>query len=132
MSREKLRNSLENLGRAVARLEEAVKQPDDNPLLVDGTIQRFEFAWEVVWKTLKRALLEEGIETRTPREALEGAYQAGWLRDEVVWLAMMKDRNDTSHAYDEAMARKICERIRERYFPELRRCHSFLQERFGP
>ena len=132
MSREKLRNSLESLGRSVARLEEAGREPDDNPLLVDGTIQRFEFVWEVVWKTLKRALVEEGIETRTPREALEGAYQAGWLSDEVVWLAMMKDRNETSHAYDEAMARKICKRIRERYLPELRRCYVFLQDRFGP
>ena len=35
------------LGRALDRLGEALDQPEDNPLAIDGTIQRFEFAIEL-------------------------------------------------------------------------------------
>jgi len=37
---------------------------------IDGTIQRFEFVIELYWKTLKRLLALEGINTYTPRESL--------------------------------------------------------------
>ncbi|MFS8535532.1 MAG: nucleotidyltransferase substrate binding protein [Limnochordales bacterium] len=78
MSEAKLRQSVASLGRALGRLDEALREPDTNPLAIDGTIQRFEFAIELLWKTLKRVLEHEGIQTRTPREALREAYQAGW------------------------------------------------------
>jgi nucleotidyltransferase substrate binding protein (TIGR01987 family) len=113
MSDAKLARSIANLGRALARLEEAVAQPvEASPLTVDGTIQRFEFAIELFWKTLKRRLAIEGIETATPRETLSAAFQAHWLDDETAWLDMLADRNRTSHIYDEKMARVIYTRIR--------------------
>ncbi len=56
MSEARLRQSVENLGRALERLDEALAVPLDNPLAIDGTIQRFEFALELFWKTLKRLL----------------------------------------------------------------------------
>lgn len=131
MEREvKLRVSLDNLERAVGRLEEAVKEPaTENALAVDGTIQRFEFVFELFWKTFKRALEVEGIEARTPREALSQAYQAGWINDEVLWLGMLKDHNETSHIYDEDKAKEIYRRILE-YAPEFRRILNFLKARF--
>ena len=48
MSEARLRQSVENLGRALERLEEALAVPLDHPLAVDGTIQRFEFALDVL------------------------------------------------------------------------------------
>jgi nucleotidyltransferase substrate binding protein (TIGR01987 family) len=107
----KLALSIANLERALARLGEALQEPDSNSLVVDGTIQRFEFAIELLWKTLRRALLAEGIETRTPREALVQAYQLQWIDHEDTWLAMLRDRNETSHIYDELKAREIYGRI---------------------
>ena len=74
---------------------------------MDGTIQRFEFVIELFWKTLKRLLAAEGIQTGTPREAMQRAFEANWLGDETAWLQMLKDRNETSHVYDEASAKKI-------------------------
>ncbi|HEY8495526.1 MAG TPA: nucleotidyltransferase substrate binding protein [Limnochordales bacterium] len=129
MSEAKLRQSVASLGRALGRLDEALREPDTNPLAIDGTIQRFEFAIELLWKTLKRVLEHEGIQTRTPREALREAYQAGWLDDEVSWLQMLRDRNETSHIYDEVMARKIYERIRE-YAPKMRRVYELLVQKY--
>lgn len=40
---------------------------------------------------LKRLLLSEGIEVKTPRETLKEAYQVGWLKNEQAWLQMLKD-----------------------------------------
>jgi nucleotidyltransferase substrate binding protein (TIGR01987 family) len=89
--------SLVNLATALERLREALQEPEANKLAVDGTIQRFEFVFELYWKTLKRLLAWEGIQTQTPRETLQRAYQAGWLADETAWLQMLRDRSQTSH-----------------------------------
>ena len=43
MSNLKLADSLANLGRALERLREGLDAEQPPPLVVDGTIQRFEF-----------------------------------------------------------------------------------------
>lgn len=130
MSNPKVNQSLENLGNALKRLSEALQEPDANSLIIDGTIQRFEFVIELFWKTLKRVLAEEGIETRTPRHALKEAFQAGWLSDETAWLQMLKDRNETSHIYNEEMATRIYSNIKNHY-PELHKVYTFLIENYA-
>jgi len=129
MSDSKIAQSLANLGAGLDRLSEALREPETSALAVDGTIQRFEFVIELYWKTLKRILAAEHIQVATPREALQQAYRAHWLNDEGLWLQMLKDRNETSHIYNEQMARQIYERIRK-YYPELERTYRFLKQRF--
>lgn len=118
MSARKVEVSLRNLRRALDRLGEALEVPESNTLAIDGTIQRFEFALELFWKTLKRLLAEEGVETSTPKDTLRKAFQAGWLTDEAAWLQMLSDRNLTSHIYDEKTAKRIYGNIRRNY-PEM-------------
>lgn len=125
----KINQSLVNLGHALERLKEALKEPEANSLAIDGTIQRFEFVIELYWKTFKRLLAYEGVETGTPREALQRAYQAQWIHDEARWLQMLKDRNETQHVYDEMTARRIYEHIRAN-FTELEQTYAFLKGRF--
>nr|WP_286183325.1 HI0074 family nucleotidyltransferase substrate-binding subunit [Bacillus sp. ISL-55] len=115
---------------AITRLEEALAEDLSNSLLVDGTIQRFEFTIELYWKTLKRILTSEGIETRTPKETLKEAYQIGWLQNETAWLQMLKDRNETSHTYDEEAALRILQNIKE-YFPEMKTTLRILRKKVG-
>lgn len=98
---------LDLLDQALARLSEAIAVPRESPLAVDGTIQRFEFAYELFWKTLKAALLEAGIGVQTPRDALRQGFVAGWLDDEALALRMLQARNLTSHAYDEVLALEV-------------------------
>lgn len=105
MNDPKAAQSLHNLGCALERLHEALQEPEGNSLVVDGTIQRFEFAIELYWKTFKRLLALEGIQSNTPRESVQRAFQAEWIADETAWLGMLRDRND-SHIYDEATATK--------------------------
>ncbi|MDX1655778.1 MAG: nucleotidyltransferase substrate binding protein [Candidatus Competibacteraceae bacterium] len=129
MSEIKVRQSLESLGRALQRLGEALAEPAENSLIVDGTIQRFEFVIELYWKTFKRLLAYEGVQVTTPREALVAAYRAGWIEDESTWLRMLRDRNETSHIYDEQTARRIYDRVRQN-LPALERVYHKLIERF--
>lgn len=129
MNDPKAAQSLHNLGRALNHLHEALQEPKDNSLVVDGTIQRFEFAIELYWKTFKRLLALEGIQSNTPRESVQQAFQAQWIADETAWLGMLRDRNETSHIYDETTARRIYGNIKG-YFPELTRTYQFLQQRF--
>jgi nucleotidyltransferase substrate binding protein (TIGR01987 family) len=100
-----------NLARALDRLAEALDVPEDDPLAVDGTIQRFEFTFELFWKTIQRLLAREGVEARSPKSTLREACRLGWLADEQAWLDLLEDRDLTSHTYREAHALEIYRRI---------------------
>lgn len=126
----RIRQSVRNLSRAVDRLAEALAQPPANSLAIDGTIQRFEFTVELFWKTLRRCLEAEGVAPGTPRDTLTSAFHAGWIDDETAWLSMLRDRNQTSHVYDEAAAQAIYSRIRG-YFPVMRRALDWLHTRYS-
>ena len=124
-----LKQNIENLGEALQRLREALNKGRKSKLEIDGTIQRFEFTIELFWKTLKRALETQSIFTTTPKETLQKAFQLGWLMDEVAWLQMMKDRNETSHVYDQAVANRIYKNIKS-YFPEMEQVFNNMNLRF--
>lgn len=88
---------------AAARLSETVTLPTSD-IVRDATIQRFEFTFETVWKTLKLYLEHQGHECSGPRPTLKKAFSAGLIataEEADVWMTMLEDRNLTSHAYDE-------------------------------
>jgi nucleotidyltransferase substrate binding protein (TIGR01987 family) len=126
MSEIKIKNKIKNLSNALARLEEVCQQPlDKNNIVLDATVQRFEFTYELFWKTLKLLLEEEGIIATTPKGVLREAYQVQWIADEKLWLTMLEDRNRTSHIYSEKEAAAIYERIKL-YFPEMKKVFDEL------
>ena len=132
MATERLETSLDNLGRALDRLEEALARPTLDDLEMDGTIQRFEVTVELFWKTLRRALVEERRQVETPRQAMSWGWRAGWLEDdEELWTRMLDDRNLTSHVYGEAAAREVFARIAG-YARAMRAAHAALLVRFRP
>ena len=55
---EKLENKFNSFQTALNRLREAIKMynQDNHPVLLDGTIQRFEFTVELAWKLIKEYL----------------------------------------------------------------------------
>ena len=125
---DRLQRRLESFGHALDRLDEALAVPADAPLAIDGTIQRFEFTFELACKTLKDALVEEGVEAPTPRQALRAAFKIGWLEDEASWLNMLDDRNLSSHVYSEEAAAEIYGRVRENA-PALRAAWAVVASR---
>jgi nucleotidyltransferase substrate binding protein (TIGR01987 family) len=102
---------------AASRLQEAVAQTGGS-ILRDATIQRFEFTFEIAWKSLQRYLQHQGLEATGPRQTHKQAFVAGLIatpEDADVWLAMLDDRKLTTHTYRESLAETIAARIREHY-----------------
>jgi len=105
---------LDDFQRALDQLNQAVGIASTD-LEKDGVIQRFEFTFELCWKTIRRYLDSQGLRCNSPRSCLKEAFQAGLIRDEDLWLQMLADRNASTHIYDEQTSRAIFGRIRERY-----------------
>ena len=126
VSKEDWIDSYQALGNAITRLEEVIILPvDEGKIHIDASIQRFEFCIELFWKVLKKRLREEGIQSTTPKQTLQKAFAVGWIDDDQLWINMLNDRNETSHTYDEFLAKEIYERIKS-YAPKLREVYGSL------
>ena len=97
---------LADFERAARRLDDALRQPESE-FLRDAAIQRFEFCFELAWKSVQAVARLEGQDCASPRTAFSLAWHNGWLADEAAWLSMLDDRNKTSHTYREAMAEEV-------------------------
>lgn len=106
MDTERYNERKQELLNAAQRLEEACAQPFSS-FIRDSVIQRFEFCWELAWKTLRLKLEAEGIIANTPREVWQQALQAGLIADGNAWSQVQKMRNLTSHTYDEKLADEV-------------------------
>jgi nucleotidyltransferase substrate binding protein (TIGR01987 family) len=96
----------------LALVSVAEKPMQDDEIIVDATIQRFEFTIELFWKLLKVILESKGVEVQYPKDVLREAFKGHLIDDEEQWLSMLKDRNLTSHTYDEKLAHEVYERIK--------------------
>ena len=101
---------------ALERLKEAVKQGDSD-IIIDGILHRFEFTFELAWKTVKDYLEYLGITNKvgSPREIIQTGYKQGILEDGESWIKMMLSKNSLSHIYDEKTSREIYEYIVSEY-----------------
>ena len=109
------------VSRAAARLRQGVTQPETE-LIRDAVIQRFEFTFELVWKSLKLYLERQGHECGGPRPTFKKAFAEGLILSADAadgWLRMLDDRNLASHAYDEVLAARIYLNIVREYTPLL-------------
>jgi len=105
-----------NFKNAISRLNEGINLFDGDELARDGIIQRFEFTFELAWKTLKAVFEDEGlIGLNSPKTVLREALTAGLISDEELWLDMLNDRNSTTHIYSESLSLDIYNRIHDRY-----------------
>jgi nucleotidyltransferase substrate binding protein (TIGR01987 family) len=91
---------------ALARLEQALRVPED-AIVRDACIQRFEFTFEMAWKAIQAHAGAQGLPCVSPRDCLRTAFRLGLVEDDPGWMAMVEDRNRTTHTYDEASARAI-------------------------
>lgn len=106
--------ALNKLETAFTKLQQAAEQVVDE-LDRDGAIQRFEFTFELLWKTVKIFLEYEGFRCAGPRSCLKEGARREFLVEGETLLDMLEDRNKTSHIYDEQTAKEIFERIKNNY-----------------
>ncbi|MDB6072490.1 MAG: nucleotidyltransferase substrate binding protein family [Verrucomicrobiaceae bacterium] len=120
----------QNFDRAFLLLRDALKDGPTvlNPLEKEGVIQRFEYSFELAWKTVKDYLEESGIilATVTPRQVLKDAFAAKLLSDGQVWIDMLDHRNLLSHTYNQTNFETAAEAIHARYLPAMEALHDFF------
>lgn len=111
----------EDLNKATTRLEEALKE-EMTDLAIDGVLHRFEFTFELAWKTMKDYLEYQGIIQKigSPREVIKEAFSAGIINNGEIWIKMMLSRNSLSYLYDEETSREIYDDIKNEYIFEIK------------
>lgn len=122
MTIEKINYLYKDFKKALKRLEEAVNEnPEKGSIVIDGTIQRFEFTFELSWKLAKAILNFKGVDCSSPRDTIKEAFQKKVIQNGDAWIEMQIDRNKTSHLYDEKEAAAINLKIKNNYY------HLFVQ-----
>ena len=80
----------------------------------DAVIQRFEFTFELLWKTFKKISRAERIDYFSPKTAFRAAFQMGLIDDEQIFVEIIDARNKTSHVYSEEEIIDIYEFIKNK------------------
>jgi len=120
---------LENLKKALIRLEDACAQEEYSNLELAGLVQTYQFTFELCWKTLKDLLTLEGYEVNSPRETIKKAFEMSLISDINRWFHALESRNVLSHVYNEPTAKQAEHLIKTEFEPMLRQCVATLHER---
>jgi nucleotidyltransferase substrate binding protein (TIGR01987 family) len=120
----------QNFARAFVLLREALERGPGalSALEKEGTVQRFEYCFELAWKTLKDYLMESGVAISpvTPRQVIKDAFAAKLLDDGQLWMDMLVERNLLAHTYDKAVFDKAVAAIHACYLPALAAVHDWF------
>ena len=117
MTEEQIRLKWEDYHRALQRLQAALKkEPDEDDLYLDATIQLFEFCFELAWKLMKAVLSYEGIEVSSPRASIREGWKQGLVQEAEAWLDMLEKRNLSAHTYNEQTAQVIYAAVKGKNF----------------
>lgn len=124
----------ENFASALKTLSTASSQDLENEFVQSGVIDKFSLQFEHGWKLLKELISYEGDRTAaagSPRDIIKTASSYYDFMDEETWLAMLRDRNNTAHVYDENAAKQPVTTVIEHNIPEFVRLNDGLLSRYG-
>ena len=128
-----------NYMRALALLREAIELKNEannagrtfSDLEREGTIQRFEYTWELAWNVIKDYLQNEGVALLeiTPKSVIRAAFAANVITDGETWMRSLDARNKMSHTYDFEESEEVIRQIEEDFLPALEDLHAYLLEK---
>ena len=114
---------LSALKKAVLSLQQALQDsqnqtfiasltPSQHRLIIAGVIQNFEFSYELCYKMLKRQLEQDAavpaeIDQLSFKDLIRTAFEAGLLTEPEQWFEFRRQRNITSHTYDQLKAQSV-------------------------
>ena len=80
-------------------------------------IQAFEYTHELAWNVLRDYLLAKGHQAiYASRDATRAAFTLNLVQDGDSWMDMIRNRNRTSHTYNEETTKSIVNNIKQRFF----------------
>jgi len=85
---------------------------DEDDIIRDSAIKRFEFTIDTLWKYLKRYLVDvkgRSMESSSPKPIFRECFNDGLITEEetVLAITMVDSRNMTSHTYKDEVANEI-------------------------
>ena len=118
----------QNFEKAFLQLESAtIKLQSLSDLEKEGLIQRFEYTFELAWKTLKNYLESQNVEAKFPREVIKKGFQYEIIEDGEIWMDMLEKRNLMAHTYDEEIFNEAINQISTLYFSEIKKVFNFFK-----
>jgi len=72
-----------------------------------GSIQAFEFCYELSWKTMKRFCEKAGKSPYTLKEIFREAANIGLISDSLKWFKFVEIREFAFHTYEEENTEKV-------------------------
>lgn len=118
----------QNYQKAFKQFEEAVLGNSRNRLAQEGLIQRFEYTFELAWKCLQDLLQERGlVEIRGPKPVIQQAFEDGLIQNGVVWMEMLRARNESAHIYDEDVFLDIFHKTAKDFYEPLKALKEKLE-----
>lgn len=103
---------------ALKSFEEAISSPPKSELERDGVIQRFEYTFELCWKSIRKILLELGRSevSSSPKPLFRDAFQEHLIDNIDIWFSFIDARNRTSHTYHKKTADQVYNDIKDKNF----------------
>lgn len=101
------------LRNAVDSLALVLREPKSE-IVRDAAIQRFEYSFELAWKTLKRYFkINDKKDIHNVKDILREAGSQGLIGSVENWFEYLEARNLTSHTYDVNTAERVYESARK-------------------
>ncbi len=92
----------------------AVMLEKKTDIVRDSAIKRYEICYELAWKSVQERLKIEGLEIcRSPNSCFKEAFKQGWIKNEEDFADMVKNRNLTTHTYDQKLAESIYQKLND-------------------
>lgn len=115
----------DNYSKALNQLLDAVDLANNRKLTKleeQGLIQAFEYTHELAWKTLQDFLNDKGNEEiYGSKDVVRASFKYGLIEEGEIWMDMIKNRNKTSHTYNEKTAEEIVSVILTSYYTEFQK-----------
>lgn len=123
-------DSYHRANKRILDITESEKRADDlSELEMEGLIQRFEYTFELAWKTLQDLMRYKGYEfVQGPNGTLQMAFEDGMISGHDGWRRMAKARITTSHTYNEGDDIEIVRKIYDEYSRLLKQLDDKLEQ----
>ena len=119
----------QNFLKAFTLMKEAIDAFDTlSDLEKEGLVQRFEYTFELAWKTLKDFLEAKGVELSFPRDVIKEGFSTQIIANGEVWIEMLDNRNLTAHTYEEKIFKEVLQNIRIKYYSAIAELITYLEK----
>lgn len=117
----------ENFEKAYLQLTNAVERIDElSDLEKEGLIQRFEYTFELAWKTLKDYLESQDVQALFPRDVIKTAFHYELIEDGELWMDMLEKRNMMAHTYDQEKFENAISLIQTAFYSAIKQVYLTL------